>query len=1138
MKNIKKIVIFILLTLCSITVVLAATRKQDSKAADFTPDILLKTKDEQKDKNNQLFFDPFKQETGLPKNQNYGITPRIGAQLVQYGSFRLTGDSRQDVNGKNSVHLEWAAVPDLLDGYVVERTLNSSATVWDNPPVNYGKHVTILNIYPNNSNYLKSWMDQIDPNTGQPVSMGLISVDAVSLTEFNKNPDYYLKKGTSSYQYDGIYFGSEDVNGGYTPGEHDLTASSQPVVAAFGATGRSVIFGHDTIMGEGHPYFNTFAGSLGIILKNAIPAGYTTDGVVNNIGSNKVKFTMTGTLNQFPYKLDPNAIYNIQPAHTVGQFYIYNSGGKRWMQFAPPISQNGMGDQIYSDYNHLYNNGTLVGDNNSYLVTKNNYAQIQTGHTTGSCSPDEAKIIANMIYYTTTLTMNSPGDDYTVKDVTAPTTPVVAGNSSTGDQVSLTLNAQDNPTDYFYRVKARTASSTQYSDVIKSSVLSGFKGYVYQMDSNPTGSPVINRDPNTGNITNINLNPVSSTNNQGTITLNRSAAVGKYLHIVAVDKENNVSAVKTVNLSDYFWWNVDSNNVLTIYPHELNFDVDHVSYVDVDGKVVSDWPWYQKDSQIVKTVISPGVTAKNSLFGLFSRMSAMTSIEGLTQLDTSQVTNMGSMFSQCSSLPAVDVTHFNTSKVTDMSSMFSYCSQLPNLDVTHFDTSKVETMSAMFKECNNLTNLDVTNFDTSKVTNMAAMFTSCKKLTSLDVTHFNTTQVTDMSLMFFECSLLPTINLSSFVTSNVLDMHSMFGFSTALTSLDLKNFDTSKVTSMSGMFYYCRSLTDLKMDPVKFDTSQVTAMDNMFNRCTVLPVIDVSFFKTGNVTNMNGMFGSCAEITRLNVSNFDTEKVANFNSMFSGCSKLTSLDLTKFNTKRVYSSYRKGMLTNTPKLWKLTFGPNFILEDYVSTDMLSNPSVGAAINDVDNPTPVYYVTNPQWREVGAGSPHEPKGAEATVTKMMNESSIRTDTRTYVWDQVGTQTLAATPGSIDLGTHAGYLKNQEYVSTAQNIRKTDNRNSNISKQWHIEAAVTKPFTLTTDSTKVIRGNPLYYHDTTAGTTTHLTPTGQTIYSGTRSNNQPDTKNYPWTLSFKASPSDIPKAGRYSATVTFSLVNDTP
>ncbi|BDR59074.1 BspA family leucine-rich repeat surface protein [Xylocopilactobacillus apicola] len=625
-----------------------------------------------------------------------------------------------------------------------------------------------------------------------------------------------------------------------------------------------------------------------------------------------------------------------------------------------------------------------------------------------------------------------------------------------------------------------------------------------------------------------------------------------------------VGATRSTYVWGTYWWRFAAG-VLTIYPHELNFEVDHVSYIGVDGKPVSDWPWYQKDSQIVKTVISPGVTAKGSLFGLFNGMTAMTSIEGLAQLDTSEVTNMGSMFSSCSSLPTLDVTNFNTIKVTNMSSMFSYCKQLINLDVTHFNTSNVNDMTAMFKECNDLTSLDVTKFDTSKVTNMSSMFTSCSSLPSLDVTHFNTSMVTDMSLMFFECTSLPTINLDNFITSNVLNMRSMFGFCTGLTSLDLRSFETSKVTDMSGMFYYCRSLTDLKMDSSNFKTINVTTMENMFNRCVALPSIDVSFFETDNVTNMNGMFNGCSNVTSINISNkfktdnvtnmnsmfnncssvtslnvgdFNTEKVNNFNSMFSGCTNLTSLDLKNFNTKRVYSSSRKAMLASTPKLWKLTFGPNFILEDYVANDMLKDPNPGDEINDVENPTPVYYATNPQWREVGTGSPHKPKGNALTVTQMMNESAVRNDTRTYVWDQIGSQTLETDEGNIDLGIHAGYLKDQEYVSTAQNLNLTDNRNSDINKDWHIEAAVTKAFTLATDSTKKISGDPLYYHDTTAGTTTHLTPTGQTIYSGTRSDNQPFNKSYPWTLSFKSKPSDIPSAGSYKATVTFSLINTTP
>jgi len=43
--------------------------------------------------------------------------------------------------------------------------------------------------------------------------------------------------------------------------------------------------------------------------------------------------------------------------------------------------------------------------------------------------------------------------------------------------------------------------------------------------------------------------------------------------------------------------------------------------------------------------------------------------------------------------------HLNTSQVTDMSSMFSGCGSLTSLDLSRFDTSKVTKMSRMFDDC-------------------------------------------------------------------------------------------------------------------------------------------------------------------------------------------------------------------------------------------------------------------------------------------------------------------------------------------------------------------------------------------------------------------------------------------------------
>ena len=131
-----------------------------------------------------------------------------------------------------------------------------------------------------------------------------------------------------------------------------------------------------------------------------------------------------------------------------------------------------------------------------------------------------------------------------------------------------------------------------------------------------------------------------------------------------------------------------------------------------------------------------GIIANESMIGYFGGFDKMTSID-LSALDTSEVTNMNSMFEYCSNLTSLDVSNFDTSKVIDMSSMFSWCGSLTNLNVSNFDTAKVTNMQEMFGGCSSLTSLDVSSFDTSNVTNMDLMFCDCPAWDTVDQTKFS-----------------------------------------------------------------------------------------------------------------------------------------------------------------------------------------------------------------------------------------------------------------------------------------------------------------------------------------------------------------------------------------------------------------
>ena len=340
---------------------------------------------------------------------------------------------------------------------------------------------------------------------------------------------------------------------------------------------------------------------------------------------------------------------------------------------------------------------------------------------------------------------------------------------------------------------------------------------------------------------------------------------------------------------------VNNTNIPTTV--EASWDA---SYTSGDGDVIA-WviPNAEDSTKYDLFIGAEGdkIQAPANSYFLFGKYTNCTAINNLTMLDTSKVTNMGSMFYYCSNLTNLDVSNFDTSKVTKMGSMFRSCSSLTELDVSNFNTTSVTDMNYMFCSCSSLTELNVSNFNTTSVTNMYAMFSSCSSLTELDVSNFNTTSVTIMSSMFGFCSSLTNLDVSNFNTTSVTNMSSMFYACSSLTELNVSKFDTSKVTNMRNMFGYCSSLTEL--DVSKFDTSKVTDITAMFYSCTKIVDLDVSKFDTSNVTAMGGMFGFCSSLTNLDVSKFDTSKVTNIGRMFYSCSSLTSLNVSNFNTTSV-----------------------------------------------------------------------------------------------------------------------------------------------------------------------------------------------------------------------------------------------
>lgn len=165
-----------------------------------------------------------------------------------------------------------------------------------------------------------------------------------------------------------------------------------------------------------------------------------------------------------------------------------------------------------------------------------------------------------------------------------------------------------------------------------------------------------------------------------------------------------------------------------------------------------------KTVQLVKT--AGKFTFPTNASSMF-RNCANTTID-LSNIDTSQCTNMAGLFASCRSLTSLDLSGFNTSNVTDMSDMFEGASSLTTLDLSSFNTSNVVYFTDMFSGCTNLASVNVSSFNTSKAGYLQSMFLNCKSLTSLNLHNFNTSNCTFMQAMFQGCSNLKWLDLYNF----------------------------------------------------------------------------------------------------------------------------------------------------------------------------------------------------------------------------------------------------------------------------------------------------------------------------------------------------------------------------------------
>lgn len=274
------------------------------------------------------------------------------------------------------------------------------------------------------------------------------------------------------------------------------------------------------------------------------------------------------------------------------------------------------------------------------------------------------------------------------------------------------------------------------------------------------------------------------------------------------------------------------------------------------------------------------IYAEGDLSFLFKN-AKLSNIGNLSELDTSNVTNMRGMFLQSEIQGDINsLKSWDVSNVTNMQNMFSYSKFTGNLDgLESWNTKKVTDMSGLFN--NSKFNSDINGlkkWDVSSVTNMQSIFAYSNFTGTLEaLKDWKVDKVDNMYAMFRETKFTGTLeHLKSWNVSSVKNMGAMFANSEFTGNLEaLNTWDTSKVNSMTRMFGESKFSGKITF-PEKFNKNNAADFSNMFEKSltreSILKISDVDF-KDNYVENMfNETKGV---IVMKNISNFKVENTDN-----------------------------------------------------------------------------------------------------------------------------------------------------------------------------------------------------------------------------------------------------------------------
>ena len=393
---------------------------------------------------------------------------------------------------------------------------------------------------------------------------------------------------------------------------------------------------------------------------------------------------------------------------------------------------------------------------------------------------------------------------------------------------------------------------------------------------------------------------------------------------------------------------------------------------------------YRNDSRVKHITTDGTAVLPEDCNHFFAGFTALEDVD-LSTIDSTNVTDIGAMFSDCKNLVTVDLTGFNTNRVTSMYAAFLNCSKLKTIYVNkYWDASGTPDEGVnsvnMFSGCTSLVGGNGTTYDPNYTDNTYAYadqgasrpgyltlvdenyllngtlyiknfktvdfdaFSGIKRIVALEGSEITNNGGTGLFNGNSNTTLrtVTEIDLSKAAISNdIIYLNSMFSGCSSLKKVTFPaDYKASNVTQMASMFRGCSALTTVNLNG--FNTTSLQYTSNMFDGCSSLEIIDLAGFDTRNVTDMRYMFSDCTSLKTIYAGdNWSTDKITSSSAqtdMFKGCTSLVGGNGTVYDSSNTGKTYARIDTADTPGYltkhccWLSSNGKQLFIEGNVSKE--------------------------------------------------------------------------------------------------------------------------------------------------------------------------------------------------------------